>query len=770
MNSTQRKTYCRRNLKIRNISKPSALRLCYTEKMSSEKTAKVKKRSPPWILGGLVFLLLTALVVLQSSNLWKSFTIESASDTLALYALLSINFVAFIIFAFIFARSLLKLQRERRALTLGSKIKSRLLKYFFAVSLLPIIAMAFFSYLFMNRFLEKSFAQIPESIIQETLQMQNQAVKNQNTKTNETAQMLAVILSGREISDQNLSEIIELGSLTHLEILSANNQILAKSSKNVAPEQKIELENTLKLIRQNKLADTSLSDGRGFDAAVAKFTDGRKLVLVPDLRPETNVNQLIEKSRGEFDKLKQQQVIVRQIGLSTLGVLTFLLIFASSWTAFYIARGLTVPLKALAEGADEIARGNLTHRVDVFAEDELALLVSTFNEMSAKLEANSAELSERRRYIETILQSLSTGVISFDSENRITTINKAAIEIFKLGTADFAEFELKQLVNEENRHVLERLLNRAKRIGQASEQTILRRENADGSASANETLPVALTATSLPRNFGEAGGVVLVIEDLGELISAQRASAWAEVARRMAHEIKNPLTPIQLSAERIAKRFALVQSPKSKVQSLLGVFKPKIEEQKPNAEEQTAKVIKEGTETILREVNSLKSMVDEFSRFARLPEAKLESGNLNEIAEQTVDLYNDRFLDVKIEKNLAANLPKAMIDAEQIKRVFVNLIDNALEAFDENQPDKCISIKTFYDKARDLICAEVADNGKGIAPPDLQKLFQPYFSTKGRGTGLGLAIVQRIVSEHRGKIRAVNNSSKGAKFIVELPI
>ena len=738
--------------------------------MTGEKTAKVKKRSPPWILGGLVFFLLTALVVLQSSNLWKSFTIESASDTLALYALLSINFIAFVIFAFIFARSLLKLRQERRALTLGSKIKSRLLKYFFAVSLLPIIAMAFFSYLFMNRFLEKSFSQIPESIIQETLQMQNQAVRNQNKRTNETARMLAAVLDGREITDQNLSDIIERGSLTHLEILSANNEVLAQSSKNITPEQHSELENTLDLVQQNKFDDASLSDGKGFDAAIAKFADGRKLVLVPDLRPETNVNELIEKSRGEFDKLKQQQVTVRQIGLSTLGVLTFLLIFASSWTAFYIARGLTVPLKALAEGADEIARGNLTHRVDVFAEDELALLVSTFNEMSAKLEENSAELSERRRYIETILQSLSTGVISFDGENRITTINKAAIEIFKLETADFADFELKHLVNEENRHILERLLNRAKRIGQASEQTILQREHADGSARTGETLPVALTATALPRSFGEAGGVVLVIEDLSELISAQRASAWAEVARRMAHEIKNPLTPIQLSAERIAKRFALVQSSKFKVQSFLNVFNPKTKDQKPKTEDQTAKVIKEGTETILREVNSLKSMVDEFSRFARLPNVRLESGDLNEIIKQAADLYEDRFTDVKIVQNLAENLPPTLVDEEQLKRVFVNLIENAFEAFDENQPDKCISIKTFYDKARDLIYAEVADNGKGIAPPNLQKLFQPYFSTKGRGTGLGLAIVQRIVSEHRGKIRAVNNSSKGAKFIVELPV
>ena len=352
----------------------------------------------------------------------------------------------------------------------------------------------------------------------------------------------------------------------------------------------------------------------------------------------------------------------------------------------------------------------------------------------------------------------------------MTTINKAAIQILKLETADFAKFELKQLVKEENRHILEQLLNRAKRIGQASEQTVLQREHADGSAESGGNLPVALTATALPGSFGETGGAVLVIEDLSELISAQRASAWAEVARRMAHEIKNPLTPIQLSAERIAKRFALVQSPKSKVQSFLNVFKPNSDEENIKNESQTAKVIKEGTETILREVNSLKSMVDEFARFARLPNVRLESGNLNEIITQAADLYEDRFADVKIERNLAENLPAAMIDEEQLKRVFVNLIENAYEAFDKNQSDKQISLKTFYDRARDLIVAEVSDNGKGIAPPDLQKLFQPYFSTKGRGTGLGLAIVQRIVSEHGGKIRAVNNSAKGAKFVVELSL
>ncbi len=737
--------------------------------MADEKPIRYKPRVPPWILGGLVLILFTVLVLLQSSNYWKDIAVDSTSDTLLLYALSSLNFFAFIIFGFIFVRSLVKLSRERRAFALGSKIKTRLLLYFFAISLLPIIAMAFFSYLFMNRALDRWFTDIPENVIREARQVQNQSIEDQIVKLSETAQMLATTLNAKNFSNQDLQTVLVAGNLTRLEVLSKDGKILAESEKNLSVEQKNELENTLKFVRANNFTEKILADGKNFDVAVARFPDGKMLVIVPDLRPEGNASKNVENSFVEFEKLKQDALTIRRIGLLTLGMLTFLLIFASSWTAFYFARGLTVPIKALAEGADKIARGDLKHRVDVFAEDELALLVSTFNQMSAKLEENSAELSERRRYIETVLQSLSTGVISFDGENRVTTINKAAIEIFKLETADFTRFELGKIVNEENRAILEKLINRARRIGQASEQTVLQREHADESASANESLSVALTATALPKTFEtDASGVVLVIEDLSELIAAQRASAWQEVARRMAHEIKNPLTPIQLSAERIAKRFALTQITKSKVQSFLNAFKPKNEEEISINDEQNAKVIKDGTETILREVNSLKSMVDEFSRYARLPNARLESGNLNETVKQSVALYDDRFSDVKIELNLAENLPNAMIDDEQLRRVFVNLIENATESFDEAQTDKRILIKTFHDAARDLIVAEVADNGNGISPSDFQKLFQPYFSTKGRGTGLGLAIVQRIVSEHHGKIRAVNNSTKGAKFVVEL--
>ncbi|MGI8556679.1 MAG: ATP-binding protein [Pyrinomonadaceae bacterium] len=754
--------------KLHHAKNPIMLNL---DVMQNRKRKSDKPRTTPWVLGLLVFGLFAFLIILQSSNIWKSFTIETAEDSLTLYALLSLNFIALIIFSFIFIRNLLKLFRERRARILGSKIKTRLLIYFFGISFLPILAMAVFSYLYMNRALERWFQQIPDSVISETRKMQNDAVLERSQKLNETARMLAAAETNQNLTNDNLNRLLETGNLSHIEIISPAGEVLAQSERKLEREQKEELDRTLDFIRQGKSDAPELRDSKGFDVAVADFADGRKLVIVPQIMPDSKLDQTVENSFAEFSKLNAQKTRIRQIGLSTLGLLTFLLIFTSSWTALYIARGLTVPIKALAEGADEIARGNFANRVDVLAEDELGLLVSSFNQMSAKLEENSAELSERRRYIETVLQSLSTGVISFNADNKLTTINRAAVQMLKLENADFQNFSLSQLVSEENRVILEKIINRAKRGGASREQTILAREYADGAgggggAETSEGLPVALTATALPN----AGGTVLVIEDLSELITAQRASAWAEVARRMAHEIKNPLTPIQLSAERIAKRFAQSQNPKSKVQSFLEVFKSKSDSETSIIEDPNAKVIKDGTETILREVNSLKSMVDEFSRFARLPNVKLESGNLNALIEKSAMLYDDRFENLKIETNLAKDLPNAMIDEEQLKRVFVNLIDNAIEASDELQDDTRISITTRHDAARDLSVAEVSDNGRGIAPPALQKLFQPYFSTKGRGTGLGLAIVQRIIIEHGGKIKVIAGVPKGAKFIVELPL
>lgn len=713
-----------------------------------------RRRQVPWLLGLILFLLLLSLVLLQSSNLWQTLSVDSATDTLLLYALSSLNFIAFIIFGFIFLRSIIKLIRERRTFQLGSKIKTRLLIYFFMVSFLPIVAMAGFSYLFMNRALDRWFTQIPENVVRAPIKLQEQALSDQKARLGDTARMLTRTLEGRPVSERELQQIVQAGNLLRLQVFAADGRLLAESERSMDQRQRLELERQLRMGLDEKATPLSTSDGGGIASAEARFDDGRRLVIVTDVHSVGNVGELVSSTLGEFDRLKSQQVTVRQIGLLTLGVLTFLLIFASSWIAFYIARGITQPIQALAFGADEIAKGNFGYHIDVLAEDELALLVAAFNQMSVRLEQNAAELSERQRYIETVIETLPNGVVSFDTERQVSTINRAAVNILKLEGKDLSGARLETLVAEDNRAVIARLLSRAQRVGHASEQTVLKRENGNGSSDNGGGLTVALTAAAL----ADGKGVVLVIEDLSELIAAQRSSAWQEVARRMAHEIKNPLTPIQLSAERIARK--CLETPVAGGEAAI---------HSSVSPEQSKRIVKEGTDTILREVQSLKSMVDEFSRFARLPDAKLESGSVNEVIEQSAAMYADRFDDVRIVTNLASGLPEAMIDAEQLKRVFVNLIQNAVEAFAAGAGSKEVTIMSRHDAARDLIVVELADNGRGIEPADMQKLFQPYFSTKGRGTGLGLAIVNRIVAEHKGRIKVVANKPTGAKFIIELP-
>ncbi|MGD9562342.1 MAG: ATP-binding protein [Pyrinomonadaceae bacterium] len=720
---------------------------------------KRKRRRSTWVFGLFVVVSFSVLLLLQSSNLWRNLSVDSASDTLLLYALSSLNFIAFVVFGFILLRSIVKLMRERRAFQLGSRIKTKLLLYFAAISLLPIVAMAGFSYLFMNRALERWFTQIPENVVRAPLEMEKRANTDRVRHLDNTARLLAGALSDRPVTNEGLDRIMASTDIVFAEVLIEGGVKLVASSINADLSRAAEFA----LVDEGRFDDPTLRDGIGIDAASAAMADGRQLVIVTNLPETESVGPMVESTLSEFDRLKDQNVSVRQIGLLTLGVLTFLLIFASTWTAFYIARGLTVPLRALAEGSEQIAQGKLGYQVDVPAEDELALLVSAFNEMSSTLEANSAELSERRRYIETVLLSLPTGVISVDADDRVDTINPAARLILHLEPGKYKGVELYDLLSESDRAPFARLVARAKRIGHAADQIKLKLDNANGN-SGHEATPIAVTATFLPENKG----AVLVIEDLSELLAAQRASAWQEVARRMAHEIKNPLTPIQLSAERIAKRFLSVPPalaggtavmPEKRAVSLGGVV----------ADDPNAKVVLDGTETILREVQGLKAMVDEFSRFARLPDVVLEPGDVNEIIRQSVNLYLDRD-DAAFEMKLSDDLPFVMLDHEQLKRVFVNLIDNAIEAPHDTDEGSVITISTRHDRARDLVVAEVSDNGRGIDPADYQKLFQPYFSTKGRGTGLGLPIVNRIVTDHHGRVKAVSNNPKGTRFIVEIPV
>jgi two-component system nitrogen regulation sensor histidine kinase NtrY len=745
--------------------------------MPSQTTGKLtrRRRVVLWALGITVFLLLS-VIVSQQLWLWTVLPPDTASDTLLLYALSTLNFVAFVVFLFIFVRNLLKLRRERRELQLGSKIKTRLLFYFIAISFLPIIAMAVFSYLFLNRSLEKWFGGFSARVVNEAQEVQREAVDANARKLRDTAGLLAVILKPQsDIEKQaTLERVISSNQVSALEIIDASGRVVAASRGPLSEVNANEVNSLISKARVTLGADDSLADGKSFDAMVAPISADEKLILVSLPHEGSDLEATIKGSQNEYRKLVSRQRRVRSLALSTLGLMTLMLLFVSSWVAIYLARGIATPIKALAEASKEIARGNLEHRVTTVAEDELALLAHSFNLMTAQLgenrkriEAGSAALreknltlEERRDYIETILQSLSTGVISLDEDDCVTTINTAATRILRLNVETGDERKFQKLLVEEDWTIIDRVLRRARRTGQATEQAQLLGATEGDPESA--PLPVALTATALRASAAQKRGVVLVVEDLSELLAAQRVAAWSEVARRMAHEIKNPLTPIQLSAERIAKTYNRVKANGNGTQNQNG-------EETENRETQVTAVISECTETIAREVAGLKAMVDEFSRFARLPLARLEVADLNEVVRHAIALYDDRLDGVKIESRLDSALPSAMLDTEQLRRVFVNLIDNASNALMRVGGQKEISIATSFDPSRSLLIATVTDTGQGIQPGDFKRLFQPYFSTGGSGTGLGLAIVQRIILEHKGRIRAEANYPRGARFVIELP-
>lgn len=740
------------------------------------------RRVVPWLLGAAVLVMLSIIAAQQLFNIAPVLSPETGSDTLLLVALSSLNFAAFVVFSFILLRSLLRLRRERRERQPGARIQTKLLIYFIGLSLLPITAMAAFSYLFLNRSIEKWMGRLPESVVVRVREQQQESLKLQNEKLRETATLIATTIKSRPQTEWKsiLDQLSATNALSAIEIVRDDGSVAARSQSIIPDSQKEELAAILRRGRLPESQDAELSDGKGFDLAAVPLAAGTRLLLVPQRLSDTNVNDTIASSQREYQHLLQRQRKVRILGVSTLGLMTLLLVFASTWVAIHLSRGFAAPIRSLAEASKEVARGNLSHRVEKIADDELALLAESFNQMTTELETNRKDLEagagelkeknlaleERRNYIETVLESLSTGVVSLDQNDCVTTINTAAISILKLTEPPPAWAKITTLLNSEDATVLDRLLRRARRTGRAAEQSRFSRGTVAGA------VPVALTASALRTNSTSASGVVLVIEDLSELLTAQRAAAWSEVARRIAHEIKNPLTPIQLSAERIARNFRIRSNGAEPLAGANGSDQKgsAAASSNNNGGDELARVVEECTSSITREVSGLKALVDEFSRFARMPPPQLTAASLNEVIQQAAVLYEERLNGVKLQTLLDSHLPQAMMDVEQMKRVFVNLIDNALEAMPPDSQCRAITVKTKYEAAREVLSASVEDTGEGIPANDFKKLFQPYFSTRGRGTGLGLAIVSRIVTEHGGKVFAEPNAPRGARIVIELPV
>ena len=393
-----------------------------------------------------------------------------------------------------------------------------------------------------------------------------------------------------------------------------------------------------------------------------------------------------------------------------------------------------MPITALLGAAGEVRKGNLSYRVDVKAMDELATLVRSFNEMMHELEANARELESRRRFTEAILESIPTGVISLSPDGRIQRVNRALHGLFTDSQIERA-VRLADLFPPDDVTEIEYLMKRARRTGLAASQIDV--------LSPRQVFHLAVTVSALPARPTATTGFVVLLEDTSELLRAQKAAAWHEVARRIAHELKNPLTPIALSAERIARLLDRGMTADTK------------------------RIIRDCAATISREVESVKNLADEFSQFSRFPAAQPVASQINEIVRNALDVFADRLTGIDLRVELAPNLPTVDVDPEQFKRVIVNLVDNAAEAMRDSLVKRLFVATQMT--GPDTVELVIADTGCGISAGDKEKLFLPYFSTKGRGTGLGLAIVNHILSEHHARIRVEDNRPAGARFYVEVP-
>ncbi|MBZ5573624.1 MAG: HAMP domain-containing protein [Acidobacteriia bacterium] len=432
--------------------------------------------------------------------------------------------------------------------------------------------------------------------------------------------------------------------------------------------------------------------------------------------------------------------------------------FATTWLALFLSKLVTRPVVALAEAMQEISRGRLDYRVEVRAADEIGDLVQSFNRMAEELESSrrqietsSHELSaanvaleQRRRHIETILESIPNAVLSLNAERRITHVNHALLRLFHpAGTESGAPdvligSTLNEVFSAEVLEGLEPLLRRADRMGTTTTQMEIAVEHL--------ALNVAVTVATL-KHDGQGLGYVLVFEDLSELLRAQKQAAWREVARRVAHEIKNPLTPIALSAERIRRHL----------------------ERGTPLDAAASEVLHSCAETIAGAVETVRSLVDEFATLARFPTAQPRPANINSIVESTLAMFNGRLENIRVRTHLAPDLPDVMADPEAVRRALANLVDNAAEAM-QGAAFREIQISTALVASRDAIELIIADTGHGVTQELKERLFLPYFSTKKRGTGLGLAIVSRIIEDHHGSIRVEENQPVGARFVVELPV
>jgi two-component system, NtrC family, nitrogen regulation sensor histidine kinase NtrY len=717
-------------------------------------TAATRKQRVWLITGGIAVVLLTAAVFTLGS-LSTPFHPEQGNEFVVLFALSTFLGAALLVFGLILARSLVRLATERRAGQMGSRFKAKMVLGAMGVSLLPVVFMFFFSYALVNRTLNAWFPRPLEVANEESQLLLRDMRKTGAGHLSEIAARAARSGSPDEAFLQSswsvdASWVVDSHGAVNSAIAYTDHTVDApvaqtRAREPIAPQPAQVLNTGAEFWRAGNdlylVASAPLKNGKLY---VGRRMPNDYLDRYSEIQTQTQT----------YEQQKQQLRVYKREILGVLSLITLLLLFATTWVALFLSKQVTVPIQALAEATREISRGNFEHQIDVQAQDDLGTLVRSFNRMTEQLGEGRRQINEftqsleqaieeregRRKLMEAILENIPTGVISLNSSGEVARVNSAVVAI--LGAHARDAHSLQELLGDEAARAMLHLMRRSLRMGAASREIEI--------ATEGKLVRAAVTVSSLgPRRSNP--GFVIVIDDLTDLLRAQKASAWQEVAQRIAHEIKNPLTPIQLSAQRLLRH--IERTAGSRPEGSRSEFE---------------KLVAECAGLIEREVHTLESLVDEFSQFARFPAARLAPADVNSIVSSAVGLFRGRLEGITFRTELAASLPSIKADSELLRRVVANLIDNAAEAM-EGASLRRLQVATRAEGDGDAVAIEISDSGHGISPEDKERLFLPHFSTKERGTGLGLAIASRIIAEHNGTIRVEDNIPTGTRFVIRFP-
>jgi PAS domain S-box-containing protein len=704
---------------------------------------------------------LFAILLSESSFDLPFINPSTTQQTVFLAALSALVFLLFVTLTFVLARNLIKLFAERRMGVLGSKFRTRLVVGSLLLSFLPVIVMFWFAYGLMNRSIERWFSTPVEEVRQDTALMAQMLAKYVASNAHAEAVSIASAPETQHAFDGHSFSGV-LNQFRQHEATLQGGFAIAILSGDAEASFGAPAEWPLlkpKIPRPITSEPQHISwNGVDYVLGTAPVDDsGEILVAMPLPANFTEARKQLELSQQRYLELAKARRTVRRTYMVLLWWITGMVLFASMWLALYLSRLVTRPVVALAEATQEISRGNLDYRVEVPAADELGDLVRSFNQMAGELSSNrrkletashelsdaNSELERRRQHIETILESIPTGVLSLDAELRVRHVNQALLRMLRPSekpqiSAALIGAALRDLFASEVLEDLEHLLRRADRMGTTTTQMEFDIQRSQ--------LNVAVTVATLEHQH-ERIGYVLVFEDLSDLLRAQKQAAWREVARRVAHEIKNPLTPIALSADRILRHLDRSTLPDAA----------------------SVEIVRGCAEAICGAVETVRTLVNEFATLARFPSSQPQPANINGIVESALSMFNGRVDEIHMRTLFSTDLPQVMADSDAMKRAIANLVDNAAEAV-QTSAVKEIEISTSLVPDHDLVEICVSDSGPGVTQDLKERLFLPYFSTKKRGTGLGLAIVSRIIEDHHGSIRVEENKPAGARFIIELPI